>query len=400
VAKNNVVQDCGTCYSTGVGWDGNSTNNCSDDGSHPGGSGQTGEVAFVDENGSPPDLRLDATDSVARENGADLSAEFFNDDIENESRPGQSSWDIGADEYTAGGGNQTPDDPTINDHNDGSWTSDNTPTLGFTQSDPDTSEQVKYQIQIDGTNNTFTNLVVDYTSDLMAEGAVSFTVGQAAGSGTYTAGSEGQTLSDGNYYWRVKTIDDEAAESGFATANSGSIAFKVDTTPPTAPGNLTENSKDSSSITLNFGAQTTESNFDTYKIFYKEGSSGVAETDTEHSDADLAYINYNGTSTTTISGLSASTQYVINIWAYDLAGNKASATEMTVTTDAGSSCSGAVSGSVSSVSTETVVGKAVKTFLHTEHRTLEPVSFKTLSSKLKLVLHSLHVIIIADPLTL
>jgi hypothetical protein len=168
----------------------------------------------------------------------------------------------------------------------------------------------------------------------MAEGATSFTVGQAAGTGTYTVGSQGQTLSDSSYYWRVKTIDDEAAESGFATANSGSIAFKVDATNPTAPGNLTENSKDSSSITLNFGSQTTETNFDTYKIFYKAGASGVAETDTEHSDADLAFINYNGTSTTTISGLSASTQYVINIWAYDLAGNKASATEMTVTTSA------------------------------------------------------------------
>jgi len=93
VAKNNVVQDCGTGYSTGGGWDGSSTNNCSDDGTHPGGSGQTGEVTFLDELGSPPDLRLDPTDSVARENGADLHTEFFDDDIEGESRPGQSSWD-------------------------------------------------------------------------------------------------------------------------------------------------------------------------------------------------------------------------------------------------------------------------------------------------------------------
>jgi hypothetical protein len=133
----------------------------------------------------------------------------------------------------AGATNSNPDDPTITDHNDGSTVSDNTPTLGFTQSDPDASEQVKYQIQIDGTDNTFTNLVVDYTSDFMAEGATSFTVGQAAGTGTYTVGSQGQVLSNGSYYWRVKSIDDEAAESGWSTANSGSVAFTVDTTSAT-----------------------------------------------------------------------------------------------------------------------------------------------------------------------
>ena len=88
------------------GWHGNSTNNCSDDGTQPGGGGQNGEVTFKDETGTPPDLRLDATDSVARENGADLQTEFFDDDIEGESRPGQSDWDIGADEYIS--------NPTIN----------------------------------------------------------------------------------------------------------------------------------------------------------------------------------------------------------------------------------------------------------------------------------------------
>ena len=32
---------------------------------------------------------------------------------------------------------------------------------------------------------------------------------------------------------------------------------------------------------------TTEANFDTYKIFYKAGASGVTTSDTEHSDSDL-----------------------------------------------------------------------------------------------------------------
>ena len=127
-------------------------------------------------------------------------------------------------------GNQTPDDPTIDDHNNGSTTSDNTPTLGFTQSDVDASEQVKYRIQIDATDNTFSNLAVDYTSALMAEGAAGFTVGQAAGSGTYTVGSESQTLPDGDYFWRAMTTDDDSAASGWTQATTGSsIAFTVDT---------------------------------------------------------------------------------------------------------------------------------------------------------------------------
>jgi hypothetical protein len=87
-------------------------------------------------------------------------------------------------------------------------------------------------------------------------------------------------------------------------------------------------------ITLNFGATSTDTNFSKYRIFYKAGSSGVTEANTEHIDTDLNNYLYNNTSTTTVTGLSANTQYVFNIWAYDTKGNKASATEMTVWTDA------------------------------------------------------------------
>ncbi|PIP63967.1 hypothetical protein COW96_05175, partial [Candidatus Roizmanbacteria bacterium CG22_combo_CG10-13_8_21_14_all_33_16] len=94
---------------------------------------------------------------------------------------------------------------------DGSWGNDNTPTLQFTQSDPDSGDTVKYRIQIDDSSG-FGSLVVDYTSALIAQGATSFTVGQATGTGTYTVGSESQTLSDSaNYYWRVMSEDNSVA---------------------------------------------------------------------------------------------------------------------------------------------------------------------------------------------
>lgn len=130
--------------------------------------------------------------------------------------------------------NTTPNDPSslgASSLVNGSYVVDNTPTLEFTLSDPDSGDTVKYQIQIDN-DSDFSSVIADYTSALAAQGATSFTVGQAAGSGSYTTGSEGQTLADDDYYWRVKTIDERSVESSFATANSGSIAFRIDTTEP------------------------------------------------------------------------------------------------------------------------------------------------------------------------
>ncbi|MCA9381255.1 hypothetical protein KC678_03245 [Candidatus Dojkabacteria bacterium] len=113
----------------------------------------------------------------------------------------------------------------------GSSGTDTTPSLTFKISDvANPLDTLRFRIQISDTND-FSNILVDYTSALASAGSKSFTVGQAVGSGTYTAGSSGQTLSSGNYYWRVKTIDNSAAESAYSTANSGSIAFVVAGTP-------------------------------------------------------------------------------------------------------------------------------------------------------------------------
>lgn len=109
----------------------------------------------------------------------------------------------------------------------GSTTGTVTPIFAFTLSDGDVSDTVKFQIQIDNSAD-FGSLVIDYTSALAAQGSRSFQVGQSEGSGAYAAGSSGQSLTDGSYYWRVKTIDANAAESSYTTANSGAVAFIVD----------------------------------------------------------------------------------------------------------------------------------------------------------------------------
>ncbi len=153
---------------------------------------------------------------------------------------GTSSTSLGAGGTSAGSGsdgsvytlllNQAPDVPAslgqatlVN----GSTTGTINPIFVFTLSDGDISDTLKYRIQIDDSAD-FSSPVVDYTSALAAQGVQSFQVGQAEGTGTYAVGSVSQALSDASYYWRVKAIDPAAAESSYTTANSGSVAFIVD----------------------------------------------------------------------------------------------------------------------------------------------------------------------------
>lgn len=100
IAKNNVAQVCSNCYN-GI-FNDSSEYNCSDDDSQPGDNGQNGSVTFVDESGN--DFRLDSSDTVAKENGTDLSADAalsFSIDIVGTSRPQGTEWDMGAFEYAS-----------------------------------------------------------------------------------------------------------------------------------------------------------------------------------------------------------------------------------------------------------------------------------------------------------
>jgi uncharacterized protein (TIGR03790 family) len=107
----------------------------------------------------------------------------------------------------------------------GASTTDKTPTVEFTLSDPDAADLVGYRVQIDDSSN-FASPVVDYTSVQQAQGAASFTVGQAAGVGTYAAGAAGQRLSPGVYYWRAAAFDALGA-GPWSAANGGAAAFTV-----------------------------------------------------------------------------------------------------------------------------------------------------------------------------
>ncbi len=125
--------------------------------------------------------------------------------------------------YTANSAPNAPGSLGAASYVNGSTVTDTSPTLDFSQSDTNGGDTLKFQIQIDDTSN-FSSPVVDYTSALIAQGATSFTVGQAAGSGTYTTGGANTDLNNGSYYWRVRS-NDNALWGNYATANSGAVAF-------------------------------------------------------------------------------------------------------------------------------------------------------------------------------
>ncbi|MCH8244561.1 fibronectin type III domain-containing protein [Patescibacteria group bacterium] len=202
---------------------------------------------------------------------------------------------------------------------DGSYVADNTPTPTFTLSDPDSGDTVKYRIQIDDSSD-FLSLAIDYTSALASQGATSFTVGQAAGSGSYTTGSEGQTLSDTAYYWRVKTIDDSSVESAYTTANSGSIAFNIDTSTAVI-------SDTASSATSNGATITWTTSEDTSSIL-DWGLTSTYSQVTSEADTSPRVTSHS----VVLSSLIPCITYHYRVRSKDAASNEATGTDKTFTT--------------------------------------------------------------------
>jgi len=212
--------------------------------------------------------------------------------------------------------NQVPTDPTSlgpAGYTDTLWTSSTAPALQFTQSDPDAADTVKFTIQI-ATTSDYSSKTIDYTSSLAVAGSATFTVGQAAAGGTYTAGSQGQTLTDNSYYWRVMTTDNNNATSSWVNASSG-IAFKVDAT---APGSLAITSITADATTsLTVFATATDS------------GSGLAASpfwfaETTQNPGGSSSTDWQTNATLTDAGLTPNTRYDYQAKARDAAGNESS----------------------------------------------------------------------------
>lgn len=209
-----------------------------------------------------------------------------------------------------------------------SYGTNNQPTFTFSQSDPNVSEpNVRYEIEV-STSNDFSSLAIDYTSAFGAQGSASFTVGQAAGSGTYNVGSSGQTLTDGNYYWRVRTTNEFLVSSSFTNASSGTTAFKVDATAPTAsslsPTNSATGVALDSDLTMNLSepAYLHSGNITINKISDNSVVEAISATGDQVSGGDTSTLTINPS-----SDLAYGTSYYVKVDAgaiTDVAGNNLS----------------------------------------------------------------------------
>jgi hypothetical protein len=236
---------------------------------------------------------------------------------------------------------QWKDDATVIPN--GSWIDERTVKLGARTTDPDTIEILYLYFEFLPASEAFT------LNDSEPSGACSpgtaysscagriwyvassstgdFSVDPYAGTTTITS------IPDDSYKWQVLACDDDGACADWVVYNAVTPNIKLDATSPPGMTPLTEENKSSIDIELRFGSSTTDTNFTEYKIFYKEGSGDVSESDFEHDDPNFDYIDFNGASTTLVENLSPSTQYTFNIWAYDEVGNKSSSTPVTVTTN-------------------------------------------------------------------
>jgi hypothetical protein len=116
----------------------------------------------------------------------------------------------------------------------------NKPTFTFDLTDLDSSQTIKYRIQI-SKNSAFTDLVLDYTFSLGKHGGKSFQVGQKL-SGSYEIGLPDMVLEDTSYSWRVKAMDNAGGNSAWVKGGRNDAAsFRVDTNKPTGSLSLVLN---------------------------------------------------------------------------------------------------------------------------------------------------------------
>lgn len=231
----------------------------------------------------------------------------------------------------------------------GGWTNQSTTTMRLSAKDPDTSEIISLYVQVVDSGATFnasstvpTGLCATTTFYNSCASKIWFVASSTLGDYSATpftatatiAGLPESSSTVPGFKWQVIACDKSGACSAWQTFNDTVPNFRVDTINPTNPGNLTVAGVSSNAVTLAYGSMATDTNFSTYKIFYKQSVSGVTESDSSWLDANLGFRNYNGSFSTVVTGLASGLPYVFRIWAYDAAGNSlASALEVSTTTN-------------------------------------------------------------------
>jgi hypothetical protein len=160
---------------------------------------------------------------------------------------------------------------------------------------------IVYKLQVDDSAD-FASPVIDYTSESQAAGAKTFPVSP--------------TLSDGDYYWRVQ-VTNSGTYSDWLPANSGQVAFRVDTTAP-EPGTVTF----SDITTTGFTATTTGAS---------DAGSGLVASYVYHETVTDTYSDATSDAWTW-SDLTPNTSYTIEVGVSDSLGHSATSSEISTTT--------------------------------------------------------------------
>lgn len=215
-----------------------------------------------------------------------------------------------------------------------------------------------------GDITTSTNVVLSIDTDTNAN--VVLTV-------NWDIGTDLINTDDNAVYVRVTPHDGTVAGT-----TQTSAAFAVDTLPPTTAGSLTLNAAASSSLTLNLGSASSDTNFSQYKVYYKAGASGVADTDsaiTSSTVSGFGAANFNGATTFTATGLTPGTQYVLNLYAYDTYGSYSNAIEVAAYTLAETPSAATITASTTAVlGLVTSAGSNPSTVRYTICRTIDTTS--------------------------
>lgn len=107
----------------------------------------------------------------------------------------------------------------------GQETIDVTPTLHFSLMPRCGEDFVAFRLQI-AQDPTFADPQVEFISDPLPQGPASFEVGEPDDCGTYVVGGQGQNLTLGSYFWRVRA-EDQMGTSDWAPASPTSASFVV-----------------------------------------------------------------------------------------------------------------------------------------------------------------------------
>lgn len=208
-------------------------------------------------------------------------------------------------------------------------------TLTATLADSDSGQEVRYRVQI-ATDNSFSNLVVDYRSPFAAQGGVTYTVGQSGG--TYLVGSTSTTFSAGNYYLRIRTEDDAAASSSWYTASGIAFVVPADTTSPTISSIVATPGTTSATITWSTSeAASTQVQYGLLPAY------GLQTAETNTSPRVTSH-------SVSLSSLQSCARYFFRVLSTDAATNQATSSAQTFNTT-GCESSSILTGSESSIAT-------------------------------------------------